>query len=60
MTGNASFSDALDWIAMREGDRVYIEIGVTDPTLDDADFYPIKLHATLGTLQVELIARVQS
>jgi hypothetical protein len=41
------FSDVVDWIAEREGKSVYIEVGMNDPTLENAKFYPIAIHATL-------------
>ncbi len=43
-----SFDDALDWLASREGKQVYVEIGMRDPTLPDADFAPLAMHVTLG------------
>jgi hypothetical protein len=42
-----TFSDVVDWLSEREGSSVYIEVGITDPTLDDADFYPLAIHGTL-------------
>lgn len=52
MVAEPTFDDALDWIAAREGDSVYIEVGIEDPTLADASFYPIALHATLQKVQL--------
>jgi len=48
VTDSPSFDDALDWIAAREGQSVYVEVGIGDPTLTDAAFFPIALHVTLG------------
>lgn len=44
---NPTFSDVVDWLAEREGRSVYIEVGMRDPTLDNADFFPLAMHATL-------------
>lgn len=47
-----SFDDALDWIAAREGESVYLEVGIADPTLPDSSFYPVAQHATLGKVRL--------
>lgn len=44
----AAFDEALDWLAARAGKEVYVEVGIRDPTLKDADFYPLAMHVTLG------------
>ena len=46
------FDALVDWLAEREGKSVYIEAGINDPTLPDAHFYPVAVHATLDKLRI--------
>lgn len=48
----ATFDDALDWLAKRAGQSVCIEVGIRDPSLADASFFPLAMHATLGPIQL--------
>jgi hypothetical protein len=48
----AAFKDVFDWLADRNGERVYIEVGRPDPQAEEqADFAVIGLHTTLGKVQ---------
>ena len=49
---DASFSDALNWLANRQDQRAYIEIGQADPHADNAADAPLaRFHATLGRIE---------
>ncbi len=43
-----TFDDVMDWLTEREGQEVYVEVGVEDPTLDNNDYFPVAMHVTLG------------
>jgi hypothetical protein len=47
-----TFSDVIAWLAEREGENAYIEAGLSDPTLEGSDFYPLALHVRLGKVQI--------
>lgn len=50
--GDATFNDLFDWLADREGERVYVEVGTTDPESEhSADAYLLALHAQLGRIE---------
>jgi len=49
---DATYDDAPEWLSQRAGRKVYIEVGMTDPDLADAQFFPVKFHTTLGFVEI--------
>jgi Sigma-70 region 2/Sigma-70 factor, region 1.2 len=49
--GELTFSDVIDWLAEREGERAYLEAGMS-PALEGSDFCMLALHVRLGKLQI--------
>jgi hypothetical protein len=47
-----TYDDALEWLSQRAGREVYIEIGMADPQLPEAQFFPVKFHTTLGSVEI--------
>jgi hypothetical protein len=49
---DATFTDVFDWLVDRRGQRVFIEVGRTDPQAEQrADFVVLGLYTTLGEVQ---------
>lgn len=49
---DVTFNDLFDWLADREGERVYVEVGTTDPeSKQPADAYLLALHTQLGRIE---------
>jgi hypothetical protein len=49
---DATFREVFDWLADRAGQRVYIEVGRSDPRNDvPADFAVLGVQATLGAVR---------
>jgi hypothetical protein len=42
-----ALDELLDWLGKRAGKRVYIEVGMHDPTMENATFHPVNLHTVL-------------
>lgn len=50
--GMTTFSAALDWVGDRLGRSLYLEVGIKDPSLADASFFPVKQHVVLREIKI--------
>jgi hypothetical protein len=51
---DAEFVELFDWLADREGSRVYVEAGTSDPDSDPServDTTPLRIRSTLGPIE---------